>query len=114
MKSKLILCLALVLSANLVLASSVEIHVLPNSPPDWNLPVSVQVRDADFGKHFTVFLKDIGTDSDEFVGTQLEVSGEDNQIASCPVEKKWTTNGVQFEFTVSAAYVQASRFRACP
>jgi len=71
----------------------------------------VQVTDADFGKHFTVFLKDIGIDSDKFVGAQLDVSSEDDQIASCPVEKKWTTNGVQFEFTVSAAYVQASRFR---
>jgi hypothetical protein len=111
MKSKLILCLALVLSANLVFAVSVNIHVPPNPPPDWNLPVSVQVRDADFGKHFTVFLKDIGIDSDEFVGAQLEVSSEDNQIASCPLEKKWTTNGVQFEFTVSAANVQASKFR---
>ena len=111
MKPKIILCLALVLSANLVFASSVEIHVLPNSPPDWNVPVSVQVRDADFGKHFTVFLKDIGIDSDEFVGAQLEVSSEDNQIASCQLEKKWTTNGVQFDFTVSAAYVQASKFR---
>jgi hypothetical protein len=111
MKPKLILCLALVLSANLVFAFSVNIHVLPNPPPDWNVPVSVQVTDPNLVKHFTVFLKDIGTDSDEFVGAQLEVSSEDNQIASCPVEKKWTTNGVQFEFTVSAAYVQASRFR---
>jgi hypothetical protein len=111
MKPKIIFCLALILSANLVFASSVEIHVLPNSPPDWNLPVSVQMKDADFGKHFTIFLKDIGIDSDEFVGAQLEVSSEDNQIASCPLEKKWTTNGVQFEFTVSAANVQASKFR---
>jgi hypothetical protein len=110
-KPKLILCLALVLSANSVFASSVNLHVLPNPPPDWNVPVSVQLTDADFGKHFTVFLKDIGADSDEFIGAQLEVSSEDNQIASCPVGKKWTTNGVQFEFTVSAAYVQASRFR---
>jgi len=110
-KSKLILGLALVLSAHLVFAESVGIHVFPNSPPDWNLPVSVQVRDATFGKHFMVFLKDIGIDSDEFVGAQLEVSSVDNQIASCPLEKKWTTNGVQFEFTVSAAYVQASKFR---
>jgi hypothetical protein len=111
MNPKLIFGLALVLSAHLVFAESVGIHVLPNLPPDWNLPVSVQVRDADFGKHFTVFLKDIGIDSDAFVGAQLEVSSEDNQIASCPLEKKWTTSGVQFEFTVSAAYVQASKFR---
>jgi hypothetical protein len=75
------------------------------------VPVSVQVTDANFGKHFTVLLKDIGTDSDEFLQARLEVSSENDQIASCPVEKKWTTKGVQFEFTVSAAYVQASRFR---
>ncbi len=111
MKPKLILCLALVLSANLVLASSVEIHVLPNLPPDWNVPVSVQVADADFGKHLTVFLKGYGIDSDEFLHAQLEVSSEDDQIVSCPLEKKWTTNGVQFEFTVSAANVQASKLR---
>jgi len=108
MKPKLILCLALVLSKNLVFASSMEIHVLPKYS---DVPVSVQVTDADFGKHFTVFLKDIGIDSDEFVGAQLEVSSEDDQVASCPLEKKWTTNGVLFEFTVSAAYVQASKFR---
>ena len=85
-----------------------EIHVLPKYS---DVPVSVQVTDADFGKHFTVFLKDIGIDSDEFVNAQLEVSSDDDQIASCPLEKKWTTNGVQFEFTVSAANVQASKFR---
>ena len=112
MKPKIILCLALVLSGGLsAYGLSVSIHVLPNSPPDWNLPVSVQVRDAAFGKHFTVFLKDVGIDSDEFVTGQLEVSSEDNQIASCPLEKKWKTNGVQFEFTVAAANLQASKFR---
>jgi hypothetical protein len=111
MNPKLLLCLALVCSANLAFAESVSIRVPPNPPPDWNLPVSVHETDAYFGKHFTVFLKNIGIDSDEFVGAHLEVCSEDNQIASCPVEKKWTTNGVQFELTVSAAYVQASRFR---
>jgi hypothetical protein len=110
MNPRIILILALVLSANLVFADGVEIHVRPNSPPDWNLPVSVQVRDADFGKHFTVLLKAIGIDSDEFVTGQLEVSSEDNQIASCPLEKKWKTNGVQFEFTVAASNLLASKF----
>jgi hypothetical protein len=113
MKLKLLPCLALVLCANLVFASSVNIHVLPNLPADWNLPVSVQVTNAGFGKHFTVFLKDYGIDSDEFLHAQLEVSSEDNQIASCPVEKQWTTNGVQFEFTVSAANMQTSKFSIC-
>jgi hypothetical protein len=111
MKPKLILCLALVLSANLAFAFSVDTHVLPNAPSDWNLPVSVQVTNTNWGKHFTVFLKNVGIDSDEFVGAQLQVSSEDDRIASCSVEKKWTTNGVQFEFTVSAAYVLASKFR---
>jgi hypothetical protein len=110
MKPKLILCLVLILFANSVFASWDEIHVLPNLPADWNVPVSVQVTDVDFGKHFTVFLKDIGTGSDEFLHARLEVSSEDNQISSCPVEKNWTTNGVRFEFTVSAAYVRASKF----
>jgi hypothetical protein len=108
MKTKLILCLALVLSANLGLASSVEIHLLPKYS---DVPVSVQVSDADFGKHFTVFLKDYGIESDKFLHAQLEISSEDNQIASCPVEKQWTTNGVQFEFTVSSADMVASKFR---
>jgi hypothetical protein len=99
------------LSANLGLASSVEIHVLPNLPPDSDVPVSVQVSDADFGKHFTVFLKDYEIESDKFLHAQLEISSEDNQIVSCPVEKQWTTNGVQFEFTVSAADMLASKFR---
>ena len=108
MKPKLILCLALVLSANLGLASSVEIHVLPKYS---DVPVSVQVTDADFGKHFTVFLKDAGIESDKFLHAQLEISSEDNQIVSCPVEKQWTTNGVQFQFPVSAADMVASKFR---
>jgi len=111
MKPSLLLCLTLVLSADFAFGHSVNIRVPPNPPSDWNLPVSVQVTDADFGKHFTVLLKHIGIDSDEFVGARLEVCSEDNQIASCPVEKKWTTNGVQFEFKVSPAYLQASRFR---
>jgi len=110
MKPKLLLCLALVLSANLAFAVSVEIHVLPNSPPDWNLPVSVKVADADFGKHFVVFYKADKTNDDEFVGAQLDVCSENEQIASCPVAKEWTTNGVQFEFTVSASNLLASKF----
>jgi hypothetical protein len=111
MKTKIIFCFTLVLSTHLAFAFSLDIHVPPNLPPDSNLPVSVQVTDMDFGKHFTVLLNNIGIDSDQFVVAQLEVCSEDNQIASCPVEKKWTTNGVQFQFTVSATCVQASRFR---
>jgi hypothetical protein len=111
MKTKLFLGLALALSANVAWAFSVDIRVTPNPPPDWNLPVSVRVTDANFGKDFTVYVKNIGPEDDKFVGGELSVSTGDNQIAACAVEKKWTTNGVQFEFTVSAAYRQASRFR---
>jgi hypothetical protein len=37
MKPKLILCLALVLSADIVFSVSVEIHILPNQPSDRNV-----------------------------------------------------------------------------
>jgi hypothetical protein len=111
MSPKLLLGLVLALSANVTGAESADIHVPPNPPPDWNLPVAVQVTDVDFGKHFTVFFKGIGPDSDNFVNAELAVSSEDDQITSCSLEKEWTTNGVQFQFTVSAAYLQASRFR---
>lgn len=113
MKPKLLLSLALVLFIGLALqlptrASVVDIHVLPANLSD--LPISVKITDADFGKQFTVFYKTNETTSDEFFHARLEVSDEDNQITSSQVEKIWTTNGVKFEFTVSAAYVTASKF----
>jgi hypothetical protein len=57
-----------------------------------------------------VFCKADKTNEDEFLHAQLEVSSEDNQIASSAVEKEWTTNGVRFEFTVSASNLLASKF----
>jgi hypothetical protein len=90
------------------LATSVIIHVLPSRLS--SLPISVQVADADFGKRFTVLYKTNGYTRNEFLQAQLAVSDADNQIAICPVEKLWTTNGVQFEFTVASAYLHASKF----
>jgi len=110
MKTKLILCLLLVLLANFAFAESVEIQISSNSPPDWNLPVSVQVTDEGFGKHFIIFFK-ADKDSDGFIGAALSINSEDNQIASCLLEKNWTTNGVRFEFTVSTNNLPASKFR---
>jgi hypothetical protein len=111
MKPNLLLCSALVLFANSVFASVVNYHVLPRMPPEWNVPVSVKETDVDFGMHFTVFYKHIGVDTDEFVIGQVEVSDVDNQIVSCPVQKTWRTNGVQFECIVSGTYLLASKFQ---
>ena len=70
MKPKLLLSLALVLFIGLALqlptrASVVDIHVLPANLSD--LPISVKITDADFGKQFTVFYKTNETTSDEFL-----------------------------------------------
>lgn len=110
MKTKLLLCLALVLFSNLTFAASVLIQIHPNTPPDWNVPVSVRVTNGGFGEHFVVFYKADKSNDDEFLSAELEVNSDNNQIAACPLEKQWMTNGVQFEFTVSATNLQASKF----
>src|ERR1017187_2929493 len=107
MKSKFILCLALVLSVCPAFALVGIYHV---SPTNSDTPVSVRVAASDFGERFTVFYRTNKMTSDKFLLARLEIGSEDQQIASCDVEKIWTTNGVEFEFTVSAAYVTASRF----
>jgi hypothetical protein len=112
MNPKLLPGLALVLLVELSLnlsafASRLEVQVLPGGS---GAPVSVQVADGDFGERFTVFYQTNETTTDEFLHAQLELSDEGNRLGSCRVEKMWTTNGVQFEFTVAAAHIEASKF----
>jgi hypothetical protein len=112
MKPKLILCLALVLSGlfpALLARASVEFFQI--SPTNvFDSPISVQVTNVDSGERFTIFYKTNETTSDKFLHAQLEISDGKNKISSTPVEKTWTTNGVKFEFTVSAAYLTTSKF----
>jgi hypothetical protein len=113
MNPKTLPILALVLLAGLAgerkaSALVVTCQIFPTNISDF--PVSVQVTNGDFGERFTVFYKTNSTTLDKFLYGQLEVSSEDRQIASSTVEKTWTTNGVEFEFTVSAAYLTASKF----
>jgi hypothetical protein len=112
MKSKLVLCLALVLSGLFsALSARAEMDIFQISPTNVSdSPVSVQVTKVDFGERFTVFYKTNETSSDKFLHGQLQVSDGDNKISSVAVEKIWTTNGVRFEFTVSAAFLTASKF----
>lgn len=106
MHSKLV-CLAFVLLAHPAFAW-LEIRYV--SPTNSDSPVSVRVAAADFGERFTVFYKTNVTTLSCSLQAQLDIDSEDQQIASCPVAKNWTTNGVVFEFTVSPAYPPASRF----
>ncbi|MGH7249795.1 MAG: hypothetical protein ACREGC_02370 [Minisyncoccia bacterium] len=109
MKPKLLLCLVLVLLAGLtVFAESFITRLQPTNIGDTQF--SVKVGDADFGKRFIVFYRTNGYTLDEFLHAQLDVCSENQRIASSPIEKTWTTNGVQFEFTVSTACLSASEF----
>jgi hypothetical protein len=107
MNPKLILCLALGLFAHPVFAW-VELRYV--SPTNSDAPVSVHAAATDGGERFTVFYQTNVTTRDGLLRGTVDVCGEDQPIASCPVAKTWTTNGVEFEFTVSAAYLTASRF----
>lgn len=102
------LCLALVLATDVASASVMEFQILPNSSEP--MPAIVQVTNGDFGWRFVVLYKTNETTVDEFLDARLDVSSADNRIASCPVAKRWTSNGVRFDFEVAAADVLASRF----
>jgi hypothetical protein len=88
--------------------SSVIIQLLPGNIGD--TPVTVRVADAESGKRFTVFCKTNDPPADEFLHASLEVRDEDHRIAFCQIEKRWTTNGVEFSFDVAQAYMEASKF----
>ncbi len=109
---KILLCLALVLNwlfpALPARAKSVIIPVTPANIAD--SPLVVHATNADSGERFTVFYKTNQTTTDSFLHAQLELSDGAQTISSVPVEKRWTTNGVEFEFTVSAAYLSRSKF----
>src|SRR2546422_1585671 len=87
---------------------SQPIRVLPADVS--HLPVSVQATNGDFGPLITVLYRTNETTLNEFLSGHLEVSDEDNQIAYSQVDKVWTENGVQFQFTMAPAYLPASRF----
>jgi hypothetical protein len=112
MKPKFFLCLALVLSGLLpALSARASMEFIQISPTNvFDSPIFVQVTNMDSGERFTVFYKANETTSDKFLHAQLEISDGKNKISSTQVEKIWTTNGVKFEFTVSAAYLTTSKF----
>ena len=80
-------------------------------PTDHDLRISVRsATGADFGYSFTVSYTTNEYTRDKFLHARLDVCAEDEQIASNQLEKTWTTNGIQFEFTISSAYLSASKF----
>ena len=112
MKPKLLLCLALVLSGLFpAFSAHTEMDTFQISPVNVSdSPISVQVTNMDSGEWFTVFYKTNETTTDKFLHANLQVSDGDKKISSVPVEKIWTTNGVEFEFMVSATYLTTSKF----
>ncbi|HEX3625366.1 MAG TPA: hypothetical protein VH280_08075 [Verrucomicrobiae bacterium] len=48
---------------------------------------------------------------DKFLDGRLDVCSEDQQIASSSLKKEWTTDGVEFEFSISPKFLAASTFQ---
>lgn len=109
MKSKLCLCLALVLLAGLTsLGVSVIEQLRPDNISDSGL--SVKVSDTEGGKRFVVFYKTNESTLDVFLHPGLDVYNETGLVVRSNLPKTWTTNGVQFEFVISNACLPASKF----
>ena len=113
MNPKLLLSLALVFLAGLAstppAVAMVDVFQLFPTNSSGH-PISVQVTNGDFGIRYSVFYRTNQQTLDQFLHASLMVASEDNQMATCPVEKMWTTNGVLFEFTVASAFLEASKF----
>jgi hypothetical protein len=100
MKMNIVLILALALAGlSMLLPVGATAEIFQLSPANISAsPISVRFTNVDNFEHFTVFYKTNGSPSDGFLNAGVELSDEDSVIASLPVEKIYTTNGVQFEF----------------
>jgi len=109
MKSKLLLLVACFMLVGLGALASGDMQRM--QPANLNRgQFSIFVANRDFGHYFRVFFKTDEREFDEFLSGQLEINDEDHQIATVSAEKKWTTNGLQFEFSVATNYLLASKF----
>src|SRR6516162_4416977 len=109
MRSKFLLCLAVVLLTKLTsLAVSVIEQLRSDNIGDSGL--SVKVSDTEGGKRFVVFYKTNKSTLDLFLHPGLDVDKGTEYVVTSNLPKTWTTNGVQFEFVISNACLPASKF----
>src|ERR1017187_4550109 len=115
MKSKIILCLALVLSGLLstlsARAGSMWTQLNSTNLNNQRLAFSIKTEKVKDGLHFLVTVESKEATLSMFLQAYLTITSDEDQIVSCAVDKARRDKGsVAYEFTVSTKYLAKSQF----